>query len=163
VFKIVNATIDDIPLIRELTFQVWPQTYAEVITKEQISYMLDMMYSETSLKRQMTEEHCRFLFIYEDEKPAGFASYSEIEPGTFKLHKIYILPGGQGKGKGRFMIDHILNEIKTKMGKALQLQVNRENKARWFYEKLGFSIIREIDLDIGNGFFMRDYIMEKKL
>jgi len=163
VFKIVKATIEDIPLIRELTFQVWPQTYADLLTSQQIEYMLGLMYSEDSLRRQMTEEDCQFILIYEDEKAVGFASYSEIEPRIFKLHKIYILPGQQGKGTGRFMMDYIYHEIKHKQAVALQLQVKRDNKARFFYEKLGFSIIREIDLDIGNGYFMSDYIMEKKL
>ena len=54
-FEIKNAGIDDIPLIRELTFRVWPQTYASILSQEQIDYMLDMMYSEASLKKQIAE------------------------------------------------------------------------------------------------------------
>ena len=46
---------------------------------------------------------------------------------------------------------------------SLQLQVNRDNAAKSFYEKLGFVILKEADFDIGNGYFMRDYVMEKKL
>ena len=61
------------------------------------------------------------------------------------------------------MIDYILDEIKQKGAKALELQVHRQNKARNFYEKLGFVIIKEKDFDIGNGFFMNDYVMEKVL
>jgi ribosomal protein S18 acetylase RimI-like enzyme len=79
------------------------------------------------------------------------------------LHKLYVLPGQQGKGSGKFMMDHILNEIKKEGATAIQLQVKRDNKARFFYEKLGFYISKEIDLDIGNGYLMSDYIMEKKL
>jgi diamine N-acetyltransferase len=163
VFKITKASIEDIPLIRELTFQVWPQTYAALLAPEQIDYMLELMYSEESLQRQMKEEHSRFIFIYEEDNPVGFASYSEIEPAIFKLHKLYVLPGQQGKGSGKFMMDHILNEIKKEGATAIQLQVKRDNKARFFYEKLGFYISKEIDLDIGNGYLMSDYIMEKKL
>jgi ribosomal protein S18 acetylase RimI-like enzyme len=50
-----------------------------------------------------------------------------------------------------------------KNAKALQLQVNRFNKAKEFYEKLGFTVIKTADFDIGNGYFMNDYVMEKKL
>ncbi|OQY92683.1 MAG: hypothetical protein B6D37_13690 [Sphingobacteriales bacterium UTBCD1] len=158
--RIASAT--DIPLIRELTFKVWPQTYAAILSDEQIEYMLDMMYSESSLEKQM-QDGARFVIAYDDQAPAGFASYQETEPGIFKLHKIYVLPSQQGKGTGKFIIDHITGKIKAQNAKALQLQVNRFNEAKEFYEKLGFTVLYEADFDIGNGYFMNDYVMEKRL
>ncbi len=161
-FDIRKATGKDIPLIRELTFKVWPQTYASLLSQEQIDYMLEMMYSPASLQKQM-DDGARFIFVYDEKEPVGFAAYQEIEPAIFKLHKLYVLPSQQGKGTGRFVIDHIINDIRQQDAKALQLQVNRYNKAKNFYERLGFTAIDEIELDIGNGFFMRDFIMEKKI
>lgn len=161
--SIQKATLEDIPLIRELSFKIWPQTYAAIIPKEQIDYMLELMYSEDSLKKQMTEDSCRFIFVYDHERPVGFASFGPIEPGIFKLHKIYILPDQQGKGTGRFVIDHIINTIKAENISALRLQVNRRNKAKDFYEKLGFAVLYEFDFPIGNGYVMDDYLMEKKI
>lgn len=160
--KIRKSTSKDIPLIRELTFKVWPQTYAAIISREQIEYMLEMMYSEASLLKQMNEG-CQFIIAYDNNEPVGFASCQETEPSLFKLHKIYVLNSQQGKGTGKFMIEYLLNDIRQKGGSALQLQVNRHNKARNFYEKLGFVTIQEADFDIGNGYFMNDYVMEKKL
>lgn len=160
--KIRKATSKDIPLIRELTFKVWPQTYAAIISREQIEYMMEMMYSEASLLKQMNDG-CRFIIAYDNNEPVGFASCQETEPSLFKLHKIYVLNTQQGKGTGKFMIEYLLNDIRQKGGSALQLQVNRHNKARNFYEKLGFVTIQEADFDIGNGYFMNDYVMEKKL
>jgi ribosomal protein S18 acetylase RimI-like enzyme len=160
--SIRNASVDDIPVIRELTFQVWPQTYASIISKEQIDYMLEIMYSEESLKEQMIEG-CKFIIVEDEKKPVGFAAYEEIKPAIFKLHKIYILASQQGKGTGSFMIDHIISDIIQLGATALQLQVNRNNKAKSFYERLGFVVINEADFDIGNGYFMNDYVMEKKL
>ncbi len=162
-FEIRKATPDDIPLIRELNFRIWPQTYAAILSQEQINYMLDLMYSEASLTRQMTEEACNFIIVYENGNPVGFASFSETETGIWKLHKIYILPNQQGKGTGRFTLDYIINTIKAQGAKVLQLQVNRYNKAKDFYEKLGFSVIKIADFYIGNGYFMNDYVMEKKI
>ena len=161
-FHIRNASVVDIGLIRDLTFKIWPQTYAAIITQQQIDYMLDLMYSEASLKKQM-EDGCQFIFVYDDIEPVGFAAYQQIKPGTWKLHKIYILPSQQGKGTGKFVIDHIIKEIQQQGATDLQLQVNRYNKAKSFYEKLGFHVIDEADFDIGNGYFMNDYVMEKKL
>ncbi len=161
-FKIRNATVEDIELIRTLCFKVWPQTYSKIISKEQIDYMLEMMYSETSLKQQI-KEGCNFLIISDDVKPVGYASYQHTGNGNYKLHKIYILPETQGKNAGRFLLDYIIQDITKKNGVALQLQVNRFNKAKDFYERLGFKVIKEANFDIGNGYFMNDYIMEKKL
>lgn len=74
-----------------------------------------------------------------------------------------MLPSMQGKGAGRFVINEILKAIHRKGGHALQLNVNRNNKAVDFYKKFGFEIIREEDINIGNGYFMNDYVMEKKI
>ena len=162
VFSIKKAATGDISLIRELTFKVWPQTYAGILSRQQIDYMLEMMYSEAALKKQM-EDNCQFIFVYEDDEPVGFASYQEIKPSIWKLHKIYVLLSQQGKGTGKFMIDHIIKQIQQRGATSLELQVNRDNKAKGFYERLGFAEKETISLDIGNGFFMNDYIMEKRL
>ena len=161
--SIRKATAADIPLIRQLTFAIWPQTYSDVISKEQIDYMLEQMYNPATLQKQMQEDGCTFIIVYDDKEPVAFASYNETEPGIWKLNKIYILPSQQSKGTGRFIISHIVDEIKSKHAKALQLQVNRDNKAKNFYEKLGFKIIQTADFDIGNGFFMNDYVMSYEL
>lgn len=162
VLTIRNATVQDIPLIRDLTYKIWPQTYAAILSKDQIDYMMDLMYNEATLRDQMEGNH-HFIIVYEGALPVGFASYSETKPSVFKLHKIYILPNQQGKGTGRFVIDQILKEIQPHGAKKLQLNVNRNNQAKDFYQKLGFTVIREEDIDIGKGYFMNDYIMEKVL
>ena len=157
-----KADVEDIPLIRELTFAIWPQTYSSLISKEQVDYMLQMMYSPASLQQQM-KDGSTFIIVYEDTLPVGFAAYKPIDPLTWKLDKIYILSSQQCKGTGKFIINFIVDEIKNKHAKALQLQVNRENKAKDFYEKLGFKIIQTANFDIGNGYFMNDYVMELAL
>lgn len=161
--SVTKATSADIPLIRQLTFAIWPQTYSHMISQQQIDYMLEMMYSPAVLQKQIEEEGCTFIIVHEDGEPVAFASYEETEPATWKLNKIYILPSQQGKGTGTFIIHYIADEIKEKAAKALQLQVNRQNKAKDFYEKLGFKIIKTADFDIGNGYFMNDYVMELTL
>lgn len=155
-----KATAEDIPLIRKLTFAIWPQTYASLLTQEQIDYMLNMMYSESSLQKQMEQDGITFIIIYDKEIPVAFAAYNETKPQVWKLHKIYVLASQQGKGTGKFIIHFIVDEIKLQNAKALQLQVKRDNPAQHFYKKLGFEIIETADFDIGNGYFMNDYIME---
>ena len=162
-FEIRKATSNEIPIIRELTFKVWPQTYASILSKEQIDYMLEMMYSNKSLALQMAEGS-QFIIVQDTKKPVGFASYKPVAINIYKLDKIYILQTQQGKGIGKFVIDYILQQIKDRGAESLQLQVNRNNiNAKSFYEKIGFRIIQEADFEIGNGYFMNDYVMEKKV
>ena len=161
--SIRNASVADIPLIRELTFAVWPQTYSNIISKEQINFMLEMMFSQASLQKQMTEEGCTFIIVYDDDTAVAFAAYHKTKPQIFKLDKIYIVSAQQGKGTGKFIINYIIGEIKKHDARAIQLQVNRHNNAKLFYEKIGFRIIDTADFDIGNGYFMNDYVMELPL
>jgi len=159
--SIRTATAQDIPLIRELTNKIWPQTYAHILSEEQIAYMLGMMYSPEKLAEQINELNHQFILCYDDGQPMAFAGYSEIEKNGYKLHKIYVLPNQQGKGIGRYIIDYIANDIKAKGASALYLNVNRYNySARSFYEKLGFTLYKEEDIDIGGGYFMNDYVLE---
>ena len=74
--------------------------------------------------------------------------------------KLYIDPGQQGKGIGKILLDHVLTDIKPKGAGNLELNVNRHNKARQFYEKIGFVITK---VDIGKGYFMNDYVMNLSL
>ncbi len=89
-FTIRFATTDDALLIHELAVKVWPQTYVGIISKEQIEFMMEMMYNETSLQKQM-EEGCHFIISYDDDAAVGFAAYQEIQPTVYKLHKLYVL------------------------------------------------------------------------
>lgn len=159
---IIKAAQKDIPLIQQLTYAVWPQTYKDILTQEQVDYMLHMMYSTEALTKQMNEGH-QFIFVQELNKFIAFASYAYYKPSVYKLHKIYALPDQQGKGIGKFIINYISGEIKPLGATALQLNVNRYNKAKGFYERLGFKVIGEEDIDIGNGYLMNDYIMELSL
>lgn len=109
------------------------------------------------------KDGCQFIIVYEETEPVGFASFQHPGNNIYKLHKLYILQAQQGKGTGRFAIESVINEIKREGATALQLQVYKKNKAKEFYHKMGFEVIDEISLDIGNGFFMNDFIMEKKI
>ncbi len=161
-----KATIDDIPLIRELTFKVWPQTYAGILSGEQIDYMLDLMYSSDSLQKQMEELHHQFIIGFDAEEPVAFASFSakpDSDNRIWRVHKIYILPGRQGLGIGRKSLDQIAADLMPLGATTLELNVNRHNPARSFYERIGFVIVGEQDIDIGNGYYMNDYVMKLEL
>lgn len=156
--SIREATLADISIIQQLTYKIWPVAYGSILSKAQLQYMLELIYSESSLQKQFKEGH-NFLIVEEDKQPIAFADYGLLKEAVYKLHKIYVLPNQQGKSIGKMLINYVINLIKQKSATSLLLNVNRHNKAKQFYEHLGFTVIREEDIDIGEGYFMNDYIM----
>lgn len=157
-----EATVADIPLIREIAGKTWPPTYEDLLGKDQVNYMLAKLYSHSVLEDQMNQQH-RFLLAFRDHLPVGFTSFSLIDVYVFKLQKLYVLPVEQQSGLGRTLLQKVEAELKSMGAKQLLLNVNRKNAARGFYERNGFTVIKEEDIDIGNGYFMNDFIMQKDL
>jgi diamine N-acetyltransferase len=162
---VTKAGIESISVIQALAEKTWKAAFSPIISKEQMRYMLDLFYSEEALKKQIGEGH-KFVIAKEKANAIGFASYSiksSEDPLTYRLHKLYIDPAHQGKGIGKLLIGFIINDITTHDAVNLELNVNRHNKALDFYQKIGFKIIKEEDINIGNGFFMNDYVMNLPL
>ena len=157
------ANVDDIDLIRNIAFEVWPVAYSSIISKEQIDYMLDMMYSHESLLHQMQNEGCEFLIAEKDGSAVGFSSSAEIDGSKFKLHKLYVLSSMHGKGLGTILLDEVCKRAANRGGVSIELQVNKNNPAFHFYSRNGFSKDREMVFDIGKGFVMDDYILTRSL
>lgn len=163
-YTIKKVDVTGIPVIQQLTEQIWRPTYKELLTPEQIDYMLEMMYSTATLTDQIVVQQHQFLVLYDDQRPIGFAAYSTTdETGVYKLQKIYLHSDYQGKGIGKLLLDDVIEKVKSENATILELDVKRDNKARFFYEKQGFSIVKEKDTDIGNGYWMLDYVMRRPL
>ena len=155
------ATPADIPLIRALALEVWPVTFADILTPAQIDYMLDMMYSETSLREQMDVKGHQFLIAEHDGEPAGYCGYQiDYTPRVTKVHKIYVLPRTQGSGLGRALLDKVAEIAVAARQIKLRLDVNYQNPAIGFYERMGFNKVDEITTEIGEGYLMEDYVFE---
>lgn len=156
-----KAKEEDLSIISDLAEQIWPSTYGTIISQEQLRFMLDKMYNKGELLSQLSNGHT-FLIASENEEDIGFAGFSKIDPSThtFKLHKLYVSTKMHGKGVGKVLMNEVINLVLKEGGESLQLNVNRNNKAKDFYLKAGFNIKETVDLDIGNGFFMNDYVME---
>jgi diamine N-acetyltransferase len=157
------ATEIDIPLISELAEKTWWPSYSSIISDEQISFMLEDMYSAGSLQRQMNSG-IDFLIAERDNMALGFAAYSllDAENQVFKLHKLYVLPSEQGFGTGKKLIDEVSSLAKLKGGKILELNVNRGNPAQHFYKKMAFDIYQTLDINYHH-FVLNDYVMRKEL
>lgn len=157
-----RATTDDIPAIMEMAAVVFPYTYREILSKEQLDFMMDMMYSELSLKHQMTTANNIF-YICDGKGYVSFRYVGRTDDGIdlFHLEKLYVVPEAQGSGLGRELFETVVKAAKASSvgGTRIELNVNRNNRAVSFYEHLGMRISRQGDFPIGKGFYMNDYIM----
>lgn len=158
-----KATEKDIETVRDIAHQVWPIAYATILSPAQMEYMLEKMYSFGALQEHL--QHNEILLAMEGNCPIGFASFGPHQDNrsVYHLHKIYILPASQKNKTGKKLIETIIEHIKKQGAIELHLNVNRYNPAKKFYEKLGFSVLKTEDIDIGNGYFMNDFVMGKIL
>jgi ribosomal protein S18 acetylase RimI-like enzyme len=156
-----TAGPEDTDLIADLAEKIWKDHYISIISMDQIEYMLKKMYSTESLKQQMKDGHV-FTLVFLDEIPIGYISISTKDNQHYYLHKFYITSEVQRKGLGSELLGHILSGLPNASG--IELTVNRKNfKAINFYFRNGFAIQDVADFDIGEGYFMNDFIMHRRL
>lgn len=155
-----RAGAEDIPLIRRMASEVFPATYRELLTPEQLDYMMDWMYAPDVLRREM-EAGFGWFIASADGEPCGYLSVERQEEGLFHLQKIYVLPRFQGCGAGEFLFRHAVWYVRSvHPGPCrMELNVNRRNRALGFYERMGMRRLRAGDFPIGGGYYMNDYIM----
>lgn len=157
---IKDGTKADIPVIQEIAEKTWWPTYSSILSKEQIRYMLDVIYGTSTLEKVMGDNSQHFILLFYNNETAGFAAYGARaeDHSIYKVHKLYILPDLQGKGLGKLLLEEIKTRLSAIAVHTLDLHVNRYNPAKYFYERLGFQVIREEDVPIGP-YWMNDYVM----
>jgi len=154
VIKIENSS--ELHEVRELAVKIWNDHYPSVIGQEQVDYMLGRMYNLDSLKEQFESGDIFYLLVEEDKK-LGFASITQKEEGSWFLNKLYVETAEHRRGLGGFLLEALIQNHDIQL---MRLQVNRQNyKAINFYFKKGFKIEEVADFDIGDGYFMNDFVM----
>lgn len=160
-----KAKPGDTAAIRRIADEVWWPTYVPIIGEEQVAYMIELFYSTETIAKQLADGSQTYLLLEDEGQPLGFAAYSPRaeNPNVYKLHKLYCLTGQHGKGCGRMLLQAVEQDAKMNGADRLELNVNRHNPAKTFYEKMGYTIAYEEDIDIGSGYWMNDYVMGKDL
>lgn len=156
---------EELGLVRSVADAVWPVTFREILSPEQIAYMMKMMYAPEVMDCEF-ESGVEFYGVFDGEFPVGYLTWSGCmeRPGTAKLHKCYLLPAYQNRGIGSLMLGKAKELARERGFSRLRLNVNRRNgKAIRAYLRNGFAAIGSEDNDIGGGFFMNDYVMEAEL
>lgn len=162
---ISTANVDDVAKIQAIAQTTWPVAYGKILSKAQLDYMLDKFYADELLSSAIINKEQHFILAYENEVCLGFASFEHnyCNRNVTRIHKLYILPNIQRKGIGKRLVDAVSKFAQENQSTTLSLNVNRFNTAVSFYKKIGFAIVFEEDIEIGNGYLMEDYRMEMKL
>ena len=158
-----KAANKDIPLLQNLAEKSWNSAYSKILSKDQIEYMLNEMYSAAEISNQLKNANYFYYFILEDEVAAGFVGFEfHYEIDTTKLHRIYLLEEFKGKGLGKKGLEFLKEKVSGTSNNRIILNVNKDNPAKAMYESQGFQVFHEEVFDIGNGFVMDDYLLEFK-
>lgn len=152
----------DLEQVTKLAHRIWPSTFKDILSEDQLNFMLNWMYDLKQLEMQYNNGHLFFL-AKENEECIGFMGLEPHFPeeGILRIHKFYLLQEYQGKSIGKWMLNQAEKWAVDNKMHALHLNVNRYNSAVEFYKKTGFEIILTEDIDIGQGYYMNDYVMLK--
>ncbi len=160
--KIRKALLSDIPIIKTIAEKAWRPTYDHILTEQQTIYMLDLMYNSLTLENQINHNIAFFMVDLEQET-VGYFALETINDQMVKLHKLYLDPMQKQKGLGSKIIQFIKEWTLENQRERIILNVNKNNSAVHFYQKMGFTTIEEMILDIGEGYVMDDYVMQLNL
>jgi ribosomal protein S18 acetylase RimI-like enzyme len=161
--EIIRALeLDQIPIVQKLAREIWEEHYGPILSSDQIDYMLNLFYSNENIQKEI-KEGIYWDLIYYQNIAVGYIS-CKLELEKVHLSKIYLKSEMRGKGLGKIMFNHAIQITQNQQKKSVYLNVNKNNAdSIEFYKRNGFEIIEEGVFDIGNGYVMDDYIMEKFL
>lgn len=159
------VTDEQIDTLAFMADTVWHEWFSSIISAEQIDYMLKKFQSFASIKNQIQNQEYEYYFLNAGGTNVGYIGiHPDEENKKLFLSKIYILQSFRGNRYASEAFE-FLEGICQGMGfEAIWLTVNKHNdNALHVYSKRGFENIRSEVTDIGSGFVMDDYIMEKKI
>ena len=152
---------DSIPLLASLASSIWHEYFPCILSESQIDYMVDRFQSEHAMRSQISEKGYRYYFIVSEGDIIGYTGLVP-EGDVLFISKVYLEKEHRGKGLGTQAIKCIFDICSKEGFRSAYLTVNRGNaKAIRAYERNGFKAVRTQVTDIGNGFVMDDYVMEK--
>ena len=166
---IAPATSDHIAAIAELAREIWYEYYVPLIGRAQVDYMVPRFQSVDAIKRQLSEGYEYYQVLDSAGSLVGYFAVrqdlrtAQDPAGKLFLSKFYLHRSVRGTGTGRLCMEFIEDLARRRRLAVLWLTVNKGNPAVRVYEKLGFRIAEPIVMDIGGGFVMDDYRMEKPL
>ena len=150
--------------VRALGDRIWRQHYASIISMAQIEYMLQGRYTDEKLAAYVGAADRWLCIVRRGDEAIGYFSWSRVGADTVKLEQLYLEAGARGAGYGRRMLAHVEAAARALGVARIMLTVNKQNRGSIaFYERGGYGIRESAVFDIGGGFVMDDFVLEKPL
>jgi diamine N-acetyltransferase len=149
--------------IATLAREIWYEYYVPLIGRAQVDYMLAKFQSIEAMQEQIRNGYEYFMAQCGDRLVGYLAVQPDVALKRLFISKLYVHKSSRGSGTGRACMEFIEQLARRRGLPLLWLTVNKGNNSVKAYERLGFHIAEEIVIDIGNGFVMDDYRMEKLL
>ncbi len=159
--NIIKATNDtDIKRIAELATIIWHEHFKTILSPEQIDYMVERFQSYNAIKKAVTEDGYEYYMAEDGDDLCGYLGIHNEGDGVIFISKVYVRADKRKMG----IATKLLERLKVEYPEAHKwyLTVNKYNYGSIaVYEKRGFKKVKDLVTDIGNGFIMDDYVMEK--
>ncbi len=146
-----------------LANSIWHEHYTPIIGSRQVTYMMDKFQKAEFMLQQSSLEQFQYYMVKLDDAPVGYMAYQIVKHKLF-LSKLYLKKDSRGKGFSRSMLEFLDTKAKLAEANTVSLTVNKFNTGSIAaYQAMGFVIKEAVVIDIGAGFIMDDFRMEKKL
>lgn len=155
---------EDIAEVARLAQEIWQEHYVQIIGQDQVDYMLEKFQSRDAITQQLAREYEYFL-VLDRGQSAGYIGVVP-DPGASKLllSKIYIRKEVRGRGLGKEAFEFVEKLCRQRGIVTIRLTVNKNNaRSITWYQRRGFTNVGSAVQDIGEGFVMDDFIMEKTI
>ncbi len=161
--------------LSELAAVTFPLACPPGSAPEAIAEFIAGNLAQESFARYLVDADRSLLLAEDDSGLVGYMMLIAGDPGdpdvarsvtirpTIELSKVYVLPGGHGRGVAAVLMDAAFDEARTREASGIWLGVNQQNaRAIRFYEKSGFSIVGEKTFSLGPELH-HDFVMERRL
>ena len=155
----------EVDRVAELASEIWNEYFPAIIGQGQVEYMVDRFQSAKAISRQIGEEGYLYYLVETGYEAAGYVGLlPRVAEGRMQISKFYLRRPWRGRGLARLILERVSAVSKELGCDRLYLTVNKYNApAISAYEKLGFTRTGDLVTDIGGGFVMDDYEMQKLL
>jgi ribosomal protein S18 acetylase RimI-like enzyme len=152
--------------LREIAYSTYDDAFRHLNTPENMQAYLDAAFERGKLLAELEDPGSAFYFLYMDDALVGYLKLNEgpsqtdlKDPDSLEIERIYVVPGWQGQGLGKYLIREALEIARRRGKRCVWLGVWEKNeRAIVFYQRMGFRVIGTHEFIMGDE-RQTDYLM----
>lgn len=162
-FKAVQSEEQITDVVR-LAREIWQEHYLPIIGQEQIDYMLEKFQSESAIVEHLRGSYEYYLVVRHGQNIGYVAIVPDNSSSALMISKLYVRESERGHGLGKKALRFVENLCLQRGITRIWLTVNKNNaRSIAWYSRMGFRNAGSVIQDIGGGFVMDDFRLEKTI